>query len=57
MFVLATLLWEISRETTKIFDKVEHLQTQGVTYWAERNEPLVIQKIMSQKKWIISCIL
>jgi hypothetical protein len=34
-------------KTTEIFDKVENLKIQGVTYWAERNEPSVIQIIES----------
>jgi hypothetical protein len=31
---------------TGIFDKVEHIKTQGITYWAEKNGPTFI--------WIIS---
>jgi hypothetical protein len=31
---------------TRIFDKVEHIKNQGVTYWAEKNGLTVI--------WIIS---
>ena len=27
--------------TTEIFDKIEHLKTRGVTYWAESSGPLV----------------
>jgi hypothetical protein len=32
-------------KTTEVFDNVETLRNQEVTYWAERNEPPVIQII------------
>jgi hypothetical protein len=35
---------------TKIFDKVEDIKNQGVTYWAEKNGPMVIQIISGLKK-------
>jgi hypothetical protein len=30
---------------TKLFFNVEHLKNQGVTYWAERSGPPVVQII------------
>jgi len=42
---LSRSLWQttiLSSRITRIFDKVEQLRNRGVTYWAERNRPLVI---------------
>ena len=32
---------------TRIFDKVEYIKNRGVTYWAEKNGPIVIRIISS----------
>jgi len=38
---------------TKLFDRVVQLENQGVTYWAERNGPVVVQIIRESKNWFL----